>query len=181
MPRLKNSKWERFCREYVKDLNATQAYIRAGYAKKGAETSASRLLTNVKVKSRIAELQDRVEEVIEDDAKRIREDLRAMSRVSVEDIFNDNHTIKEFSEMTRGARLLVQGFKYKMGELTEVKIYDKLKTIDMLGRHFAVSAWEENVNLHDVDSRVERMRRYQARIGKRGKMNPLNETDKKEK
>jgi phage terminase small subunit len=35
-----------FCREYLVDLNATQAYIRAGYSETGAQTSASKLLSN---------------------------------------------------------------------------------------------------------------------------------------
>jgi phage terminase small subunit len=41
-----------FCNEYAKDCNATQAYIRAGYSAKGAEVSASQLLTNPKVKKK---------------------------------------------------------------------------------------------------------------------------------
>src|SRR5262249_53478937 len=42
-------KQERFVQEYLVDLNATQAAIRAGYSKKTATEQASRLLTNVKV------------------------------------------------------------------------------------------------------------------------------------
>lgn len=50
-------KQERFCLEYVIDNNATQACIRAGYSKKTAHSSGPRLLDNVGVKARIAELQ----------------------------------------------------------------------------------------------------------------------------
>ena len=52
-------KQERFCQEYLLDLNATAAYIRAGYATTGAGASvnASRLLANAKVQTRVAELQ----------------------------------------------------------------------------------------------------------------------------
>lgn len=39
------------------DLNAKQAAIRAGYSKKTAEVQGSRLLSNVKVASRISELK----------------------------------------------------------------------------------------------------------------------------
>lgn len=46
-----------FCREYVKDYNAAQAYIRAGYAKRGARQGAGRLLTRVDVKAEIARLE----------------------------------------------------------------------------------------------------------------------------
>lgn len=49
------AKQERFAQEYLIDLNATQAAIRAGYSKKTANEQGSRLLTNVKVATAIAE------------------------------------------------------------------------------------------------------------------------------
>ena len=50
-------KQKRFCEEYLIDLNATQAAIRAGYSPKTAEQTASRLLRNVKVQEYIAKRQ----------------------------------------------------------------------------------------------------------------------------
>lgn len=50
-------KQELFAREYLKDLNATQAAIRAGYSEKTAQEQASRLLSNVMVQSRISEMK----------------------------------------------------------------------------------------------------------------------------
>ena len=58
MAELSNKKHERFCTEYVKDMNGKQAAIRAGYAERSAEMQASRLLRNDKVKQRVAELRD---------------------------------------------------------------------------------------------------------------------------
>lgn len=52
------AKQQRFVDEYLKDLNATQAAIRAGYSKNTADQQASRLLTNVKVRAYLAERQD---------------------------------------------------------------------------------------------------------------------------
>lgn len=42
-------KQQRFVEEYLKDLNATRAYIRAGYSPTGADAGAARLLGNVRV------------------------------------------------------------------------------------------------------------------------------------
>lgn len=50
-------KQKRFCQEYVIDLNATQAAIRAGYSEDTADVQGSRLLGNVKVENLIKELQ----------------------------------------------------------------------------------------------------------------------------
>ena len=47
-------KQKRFCDEYLIDLNATQAAIRAGYTSKYANTNASKLLQNTTVKEYIS-------------------------------------------------------------------------------------------------------------------------------
>lgn len=54
------AKQERFCREYVIDSNGKRAAMRAGYSENTAESQASRLLTNVKVSTRVKELTDNV-------------------------------------------------------------------------------------------------------------------------
>ena len=54
------TKQTKFCDEYLIDLNATQAYIRAGYKAENAEYSASRLLSNDKVSLYIKEKQDEI-------------------------------------------------------------------------------------------------------------------------
>ena len=45
---------QRFVAEYLIDLNATQAAIRAGYAEKSATAEGSRLLVNAKVAAAVA-------------------------------------------------------------------------------------------------------------------------------
>lgn len=51
------AKQERFCREYIIDLNATQAAIRAGYSKKTANRIASENLSKLDIQKKIQELQ----------------------------------------------------------------------------------------------------------------------------
>lgn len=58
MAALKNKRHEKFCHEYIKDMNATQAAIRTGYSKKTAKMQGSRLMTNDDIKLRVAELRD---------------------------------------------------------------------------------------------------------------------------
>lgn len=53
---------ERFCQEYMIDLNGKQAAIRAGYSPKCAEVQASRLLSNANIASRITELKKKLQE-----------------------------------------------------------------------------------------------------------------------
>lgn len=49
------AKQKRFCDEYLIDLNATQAAIRAGYSRKYANTNASKLLQNTTINEYIDE------------------------------------------------------------------------------------------------------------------------------
>ncbi len=57
-------KQQRFCDEYLIDLNATQAAIRAGYKEKYAHTNAPKLLQNTTIKEyiekRMAEKEDQL-------------------------------------------------------------------------------------------------------------------------
>lgn len=61
--KLSNAKWELFCLEYAKKANATDAYKKAGYKAKNdnsANASAIRLLGNVKIQARLAELHEEI-------------------------------------------------------------------------------------------------------------------------
>jgi len=50
------SRYKKFAREFVKDCNAKQAAIRAGYSKKTAKQKGSQLLTIIDVQEEIAKL-----------------------------------------------------------------------------------------------------------------------------
>lgn len=51
------AKQEKFCNEYLIDLNATQAAIRAGYSEKTAKEQGCQNLTKLNISARIAELR----------------------------------------------------------------------------------------------------------------------------
>lgn len=53
-----NFKNELFCKEFIIDLNGKAAAIRAGYLPHSAKVTASRLLTNANLRTRISELMD---------------------------------------------------------------------------------------------------------------------------
>lgn len=61
------AKQKRFCDEYLIDLNATQAAIRAGYSKNYANTNASKLLQITTIKQYIDErMAEKESELIAD-------------------------------------------------------------------------------------------------------------------
>ena len=80
-----NKKHEFFCQEYIKDLNSTQAAIRAGYSEKTARQQGSRLLTNAAINSRIGELQEEIAERNEIDADNIMAKLETVYERSLQE------------------------------------------------------------------------------------------------
>ena len=70
---------EEFVRQYLVDLNATQAAIRAGYSDKGASVQGTRLLANAKIAARVRELRAKRAEKLELDAEWV---LRRLMQIS---------------------------------------------------------------------------------------------------
>jgi hypothetical protein len=60
-----------FVQEYLKDLNATQAAIRAGYSEKTAAEQASRLLSNVKVQEAVTKGREKLAHKVEVTTERV--------------------------------------------------------------------------------------------------------------
>lgn len=56
-----NDKQKLFCQEYLKDLNATKAAIRAGYSEKTARNIACENLTKPNIQQYIQELQEGIQ------------------------------------------------------------------------------------------------------------------------
>lgn len=146
---------ELFAREYLKDLNATQAAIRAGYSEKTANEQGARLLANVSVAKRIAELKaDRNAEIGADAAYVLRR-LVEIDQMDVLDIMTDDMSLKPVSEWPSSWRRYISGFdlaemfegrgdeREMVGVLKKIKWPDKVKNLELLGKHVDVQAFKE--------------------------------------
>jgi phage terminase small subunit len=82
-------KQECFVEEYLIDLNATQAAIRAGYSKKTARSQGQRMLTNVDIVAAVAGAQgDRAERTNITQDYVLESIVSAMERCKQDDTFN---------------------------------------------------------------------------------------------
>jgi len=79
-------KQQQFCLEYLKDLNASQSAIRAGYARTGAGTEGNRLLQNAEVQENIAQLVADRSRLTKIDAATILRQLWEVSNADVNEI-----------------------------------------------------------------------------------------------
>lgn len=78
------AKQELFCQEYIIDLNATQAAIRAGYSERTAYSQGQRLLKKVEVLARVKELKSKRAEKLELDAYWVLKRLKDISDRSMQ-------------------------------------------------------------------------------------------------
>jgi phage terminase small subunit len=144
---------KRFCDEYMIDLNGTQAYIRAGYSTQGAATSASTLLglphVNAEIDRRKAAAAARVGVT----ADRIIRELARIAFGNAVDIINEDGSINLAA--SRDDTAAIVGVKVKRSKFgddgesveKEVKLADKLKALELLGKHTGILTDKVDVNL----------------------------------
>lgn len=149
-------KQEMFCREYLIDLNATQAAIRAGYSVKTANRIAAQNLSKLDIQNRIAELKTKRNEDVGIDADYVLRRLVEIDQMDVLDILNDDGSLKAISQWPKSWRTTltgldisttIQNFDEEKAEtiLKKIKWPDKVKNLELLGRHVSIQAFKDNV------------------------------------
>ncbi|OQP33920.1 MULTISPECIES: terminase small subunit [Pantoea] len=150
-------KQELFAREYLKDLNATQAAIRAGYSEKTAKEAGYENLTKPHVLELVAELKAQRVEQTGIDAAYVLRRLVEIDQMDVLDIMTDDMSIKPVSEWPASWRRYLSGFdladmfegrgedREMVGILKKIKWPDKVKNLELLGKHVTVQAFKDNV------------------------------------
>jgi len=150
---------ELFCREYLKDLNATQSAIRAGYSEKTADVQGCRLLGNAKVASRVSELKAQRVDEVRTGANYVLKRLLEIDSLDVADILDDENnllSVKDWPKVWRTSVNAIEIVQMKSTEdviayLKKIKIPDKIKNLELLGKHIDVSAFKERLELTGKD------------------------------
>lgn len=135
------AKQQRFVDEYLIDLNATQAYIRAGYKNfDSAGVEASKTLNNPKIRQAVDEAMAERSRRTGINQDRIVQELAKLALVNISDVIDlENATIKEGA--TREDLACIQSIKIKpteFGDEREVKFYDKKGSLELLGKHLGM-------------------------------------------
>ena len=148
-----NDKHKRFIQEYLIDLNATQAAIRAGYSKKTAYSIGQQLLKKLEIQKAIQELQDKRSERLEITADMWLRELWLIDHSDLRnylDIDPDTGAIraKGFDEMPEGTSRALEaikenrvikedsdGKKTTVYDKVEFKLHSKNQALEMIGKH----------------------------------------------
>lgn len=144
-------KQQRFVDEYLIDLNATQAAIRAGYSVKTADAIGCENLTKPNIQQAIAKRMAERSKRTGINQDRVVLELAKIAFVKMTDIVDDHGRIK--GTATDDDLACIESIKYKESDNEfggsverEVKIGSKLKALELLGKHLGM--WNDKVDLN---------------------------------
>jgi phage terminase small subunit len=160
-------KQEFFVAEYMTDFNATRAAIAAGYSEKGAEQTASQLLRNPKVAEEIAKLSEKRLKKLDLSAEMIVAELKKLAFYDPIHLFEDDGSVKRIKDIPEAMRKALTSFevaeifdgetgeqKHAIGLLKKIKVSDRIRALELLGRYKEIQAWSEK-HEHNVKITLE--------------------------
>lgn len=183
-------KQEMFCREYIAcDFNATEAARKTGYKNPNVVGPAN--LVKIGIQQRIDELKAERMARLRIDADYLLHRLHTEAEADLADLYDECGHLKPIQEWPKIWRQgLVAGIdvekifeqtgkkKTHIGDIVKVKLSDRAKRLEMLGKHISVGAFSEkhehkhtgsieHVQVTDSDKemiRELRKRREEARV-----------------
>jgi phage terminase small subunit len=134
-------KQEKFCQEYIVDLNGTQSAIRAGYSVKAAYSTADKLLKNLDVQAKIAQLRQNQIARTEISADLVLQEYSDIATFRIEDVvtFDGSQlSFKPMTEWTSAARAAVSSIELDKNGNIKIKTNSKLAALDSLAKHLGL-------------------------------------------
>lgn len=134
-------KQKRFIEEYLIDLNATQAAIRAGYSPDTAQQTGSENLSKPVIRAQIDRAMAERSKRTGVNAERVVQELAKIAFVNAAEVIDPKTaTVKEDALPEDTAA--IQSVKVKAfgedGLEREIKMADKLKALELLGKHLGM-------------------------------------------
>jgi len=162
-------KQERFVGEYLKDLNATQAAIRAGYSPSSAAEIGYENLRKPQIATVISEAFKARAERTRVEGDRVVLELARIGLSDLREIASwgeDGFAYKASDELTDEAAATIAGIvetvtrtrdSRKRRTLT-IKLHDKLRSLELLGRHLGIFTDRINMSSPPADGFVIRLK-----------------------
>lgn len=168
---------EAYCQSYIKTPeNQTQAAIDAGFSPNTAAVKASVMMRDERIQKRIAELMEERNKRNRVSADYVLMRLVEIDQMDVIDILNDDMSIKPVSEWPKVWRQYLTGFeladmfegrgdeKELVGILKKIKWPDKVKNLELIGKHVDVNAFKERLEVSGTVTIADRMAAARRRV-----------------
>lgn len=153
-----NERQSLFCIEYIKDLNATQAAIRAGYSEKTSGAMGHKLLKKGEIQKAVSDAVKNRTERTKIDADWVLNRLAAEANADLADIYSEDGGLKPVHQWPKIWRQglvsgidshqefdYVDGKKIPAGIVQKIRISDRVKRIELIGKHVDVQAFADKV------------------------------------
>ncbi|WP_343482790.1 terminase small subunit [Enterobacter cloacae] len=170
---------EAYCQSYIKTPeNQSQAAIDAGFSPNTAAVKASVMMRDERIQKRIAELMEERNKRNRVSADYVLMRLVEIDQMDVIDILNDDMSIKPVSEWPKVWRQYLTGFeladmfegrgdeKELVGILKKIKWPDKVKNLELIGKHVDVNAFKERLEVSGTVTIADRMAKARDRVKK---------------
>ncbi|MFQ9509507.1 MAG: terminase small subunit [Lachnospiraceae bacterium] len=150
-----------FVSEYLIDLNATQAAIRAGYSPKTSEQIGYQMLKKTSVSDAIAQAMAERSKRTGITSDRVLNELAMIGFANAADIINFGAaTVK--GDASREDTACIQSVKVKTiptdaGDITEreVKLYDKKSALELIGKHLGM--FKDKLEVSGIDKEKSKL------------------------
>ena len=136
-------KQSRFVAEYLIDLNATQAAIRAGYSQKTAQRIGSENLSKLLVQNAIAAALQDQEKRTRITADQTLHETACIAFSDIRKIYDGNGHLKKIEDIEADTRVAIASIETtrnivdgRVGEVTKIRLWNKLDALGKLGKHF---------------------------------------------
>ncbi len=135
-----------FVEEYMKDLNASQAALRAGYSKKTAGRIGQQNLQKVVIQKEIQRLRNTVTLRNNVTIDKVLTEEHCIAHLDPAHLFDKSGKIKKIHEMPEAVRRAISAVKVKTKVLPngdrfqtiEVKLWDKGRSLERLGKYLGM-------------------------------------------
>ncbi|EPF1459139.1 terminase small subunit [Pseudomonas aeruginosa] len=166
-----------FVDEYLIDLNATQAAIRAGYSTRRATEIGYQLLQRPEVAQAIQAAMAERSKRTEVEADYVIRRLREIDEMDVLDILEDDGSFRSIRDWPRAWRQFLSGIEIAelfegrgddrriAGVLRKVKWPDKLRNLELLSRHVGTESAALDLELKRLDVAKKRAELDQMKRG----------------
>jgi phage terminase small subunit len=132
-----------FVREYLIDLNATQAAIRAGYSVDTAQQIGSENLSKPVIQESIQSAMEERSKRTEITADRVLREIATIAFIDIRDAFGDDGQLLPIKEMPEDIARAIGGIDHsvmgskgeEIGLTSKIKLIDKKGALELAGKH----------------------------------------------
>lgn len=165
---------ERFIEEYLLTLNASDAARRAGSKAKSLNTAGAEFLANPRIAAEIDRRKAERSKKTGIDAQWLLARLAAEAEADIADLYGPSGyllPVAEWPEIWRKG--LVAGVETseevgpdgtRFGEVVKIKLSDRVKRLELIGKHISVQAFQENIQHKGLEGLAERLARASKRV-----------------